>query len=57
MFCKKLKQTYAVRGVYDYQAQGSDELGIKEGERIQLSSGPNGGQNYADGWWEGMSNS
>lgn len=44
---------YTVRGLYDYQAQGSDELGITEGELIELSGGPNGGQNYADGWWEG----
>ena len=42
-----------VRGIYDYQAQGSDELGISEGEIVELSGGPSGGQNYADGWWEG----
>ena len=42
-----------VRGLYDYQAQGSDELGISEGEIVELSGGPNGGRNYADGWWEG----
>jgi Variant SH3 domain len=42
-----------VRGVYDYEAQGDDELGVREGEIIQLTPGPNGGQNYADGWWEG----
>jgi len=42
-----------VRGIYDYPAQGSDELGISEGEMIELSGGPNGGQNYGDGWWEG----
>jgi len=43
-----------VRGLYDYQAQGSDELDITESELIELSGGPNGGQNYADGWWEGI---
>lgn len=43
-----------MRGVYDYQAQGSDELCISEGELIELSAGSNGGQNYADGWWEGV---
>jgi len=43
-----------VRGIYDYPAQGSDELGISEGEMIELSGGPNGGQNYGDGWWEGI---
>ena len=42
-----------MRGLYDYHAQGSDELGIREGEMIELSGGPNGGQHYADGWWEG----
>lgn len=44
---------YLVRGIYSYQAQGSDELSISEGERLELSAGPTGGQNYADGWWEG----
>jgi len=43
-----------VRGIYDYSAQGSDELGISEGEMIELSGGPTGGQNYGDGWWEGI---
>ncbi|PCH40000.1 hypothetical protein WOLCODRAFT_136602 [Wolfiporia cocos MD-104 SS10] len=42
-----------VRGLYDYQAQGPDELSVKEGGMIQLTTGPNGGMNYADGWWEG----
>lgn len=44
---------YTVRGLYTYQAQGSDELSITEGELIELSGGPNGGQNYGEGWWEG----
>jgi hypothetical protein len=39
--------------MYDYQAQGPDELSITEGETLELSSGLNGGQNYAEGWWEG----
>lgn len=42
-----------VRVVYDYEAQGPDELSIREGEVLELSSGPHGGQNHADGWWEG----
>ncbi|KAH8114438.1 hypothetical protein DFH11DRAFT_1688953 [Phellopilus nigrolimitatus] len=42
-----------VRGLYTYQGQGADELKVEEGALIELSSGPNGGQNYADGWWEG----
>ncbi|KIM89186.1 hypothetical protein PILCRDRAFT_215175 [Piloderma croceum F 1598] len=41
-------------GLYDYAAQGSDELGISEDEMIELSGGPNSGQNYGDGWWEGI---
>jgi len=43
-----------VRGLYDYQAQGPDELSIQEGVSIELTSGPSGGMNYADGWWEGV---
>lgn len=26
---------------------------LQDGALIELSGGPNGGQNYADGWWEG----
>ncbi len=43
-----------VRGVYDYRSQGSDELDVSEGTRIELTNGPSGGQNYGDGWWEGQ---
>ncbi|TDL17213.1 hypothetical protein BD410DRAFT_776337 [Rickenella mellea] len=43
-----------VRGVYEYSAQGPDELDVREGELIELSSGPSGGKDYADGWWEGF---
>ncbi|KAK7690386.1 hypothetical protein QCA50_007044 [Cerrena zonata] len=43
-----------VRAVYDYQAQGPDEITLKDGKLIELSAGLNGGQNYADGWWEGI---
>jgi len=43
-----------VRGVYSYQAQGSDELDLSEGEMIELTEGPTGGANFADGWWEGI---
>jgi hypothetical protein len=53
VYCRELVSQLAVRGLYDYPAQGSDELGIGEGEIIELSGGPNGGQNYGDGWWEG----
>ena len=42
-----------MRVIYDYESQGPDELSIKEGEMLELSSGPYGGQNRADGWWEG----
>jgi hypothetical protein len=41
------------RGLYDYHSQGADELDVSEGARIELTSGPSGGRNYADGWWEG----
>ncbi|RPD62761.1 hypothetical protein L226DRAFT_532256 [Lentinus tigrinus ALCF2SS1-7] len=43
-----------VRGVYAYKAQGPDEIDVEEGKLIQLTDGPNGGKNYADGWWEGI---
>ena len=43
-----------VRGLYDYHSQGPDELDVSEGARIELTSGPSGGQNYAEGWWEGQ---
>ncbi|KAI9465047.1 hypothetical protein BJY52DRAFT_1184087 [Lactarius psammicola] len=43
-----------VRGLYDYQSQGPDELDVSEGARIELTSGASGGRNYADGWWEGI---
>ncbi|EPS98414.1 hypothetical protein FOMPIDRAFT_1037483 [Fomitopsis schrenkii] len=43
-----------VRGVYPYQAGGPDELSVQEGGLMELTSGPNGGMSYADGWWEGI---
>ncbi|KAI0726436.1 hypothetical protein C8Q72DRAFT_846029 [Fomitopsis betulina] len=43
-----------VRGVYPYPAGGPDELDVQEGGLIELTTGPNGGMNYADGWWEGI---
>lgn len=42
-----------VKALYVYEAQGSDELGLKEGDMIELTSGPSGGQYYGEGWWEG----
>jgi formin-binding protein 1 len=44
---------WAVRCLYNYDAQGSDELSVKEGELIEFTAGPSGGRNYGDGWWEG----
>ncbi|CAK5284133.1 unnamed protein product [Mycena citricolor] len=46
-----------VRGVYPYSANGPDELSVAEGELIELTEGPSGGQHYGDGWWEGKSES
>ncbi|KAJ3850213.1 hypothetical protein EV368DRAFT_75273 [Lentinula lateritia] len=43
-----------VKAIYAYEARGSDELGLKDGELIELSSGPSGGQYYGEGWWEGI---
>ena len=42
-----------VRSLYTWQGDGADELPLEEGATYELSSGPNGGENYADGWWEG----
>lgn len=42
-----------MRALYAYEARGADELGLDEGELVELSSGPEGGQHYGDGWWEG----
>ena len=44
----------AVCGIYAYESQGPDELDVAEGQLIQLTDGPSGGRNYAEGWWEGM---
>ncbi|TBU61870.1 hypothetical protein BD310DRAFT_872749 [Dichomitus squalens] len=46
-----------VRGIYPYKAQGPDEIDVEEGALIYLTDGPNGGRNYADGWWEGTDSS
>lgn len=43
-----------VRGLYDYTAQGEDEISIQVGQRVELTDGIRGGQNYGDGWWEGV---
>lgn len=43
-----------VRVLYSYESNGPDELSIAEGEEIELTTGPEGGQNYADGWWEAV---
>ena len=43
-----------VRAIYPYASQGPDELHLQEGDVLELSSGINGGKNYADGWWEGQ---
>jgi hypothetical protein len=43
-----------VRAVFSYTARGPDEIALAEGELIELSSGPTGGRNYGDGWWEGL---
>jgi formin-binding protein 1 len=40
--------------VYSYDAQGDDELSLVAGERVELSSGENGGEFYGEGWWEGF---
>ncbi|KAF8516330.1 hypothetical protein BU17DRAFT_76670 [Hysterangium stoloniferum] len=43
-----------VRALYNYDAQGPDEIPLVEGGLIELTPGPNGGKHYAEGWWEGI---
>ena len=43
-----------MRALYDYNAQGPDEIDLKSGEMISLTDGSNGGRSYAEGWWEGQ---
>lgn len=42
-----------MRSLYTWEGDGGDELPLTEGATYELSAGPNGGENYADGWWEG----
>jgi hypothetical protein len=39
-----------VTALYDYTAQGPDELSLVEGESIVLTAV---GRAYGEGWWEG----
>lgn len=41
---------FLVRAIYPYEPQGPDELGLFEGEIVELSDQ---GQDYGIGWWEG----
>jgi len=43
-----------VRAIYSYEPQGPDELGLFEGELVELTDE---GQDYGIGWWEGMNSS
>ncbi|CAE6398076.1 unnamed protein product [Rhizoctonia solani] len=43
-----------VKALYSYEAQGDDELSLKEGTTYELT--PNG-ENAGDGWWEGVDSS
>ncbi|KAI3616200.1 hypothetical protein WG66_014005 [Moniliophthora roreri] len=47
-------QLSSLAAIYHYAPGGPDEIGLQEGELIELSSGPTGGQNYGEGWWEGF---
>ncbi|KAF9523898.1 hypothetical protein CPB83DRAFT_647994 [Crepidotus variabilis] len=40
-----------VRVLYPYNAQGSDELDLRQDEILELSPG---GKDYGNGWWEGF---
>ncbi|CAE6452727.1 unnamed protein product [Rhizoctonia solani] len=43
-----------VKALYSYEAQGDDELSLKEGMTYELT--PNG-ESAGDGWWEGVDSS
>ena len=39
-----------MRAIYHYEPQGPDELGLFEGEIVELTDEE---QDYGIGWWEG----
>ncbi|KIO29728.1 hypothetical protein M407DRAFT_21153 [Tulasnella calospora MUT 4182] len=43
-----------VKGVYEYTAQGDDEISVQVGRRIELTAA---GMSYGDGWAEGIDES
>jgi hypothetical protein len=43
-----------VRALYNYDAQGDDELSLTIGQEIELTAGETGGTKYGEGWWEGI---
>lgn len=43
-----------MKALYSYEAQGDDELSLREGATYELT--PNG-ENAGDGWWEGVDSS
>ncbi|CAE6414806.1 unnamed protein product [Rhizoctonia solani] len=43
-----------VKALYSYEAQGDDELSLKEGATYELTPK---GENAGDGWWEGVDSS
>jgi len=43
-----------VRALYNYEAQGDDELSLSIGQEIELTAGEMGGTKYGEGWWEGI---
>ena len=43
-------ESFLVRAIYPYEPRGPDELGLLEGEIVELTDE---GQDYGIGWWEG----
>lgn len=43
-----------VRALYNYEAQGDDEISLSIGQEIELTAGEMGGTKYGEGWWEGI---
>ncbi|KAG8748620.1 hypothetical protein FRC10_000011 [Ceratobasidium sp. 414] len=47
----KFEVSVTVKALYSYEASGADELSLQEGAAYELTPD---GENYGDGWWEGV---
>jgi hypothetical protein len=51
---REIDAWWTVRALYNYEAQGDDELSLTVGQEIELTAGEMGGTKYGEGWWEGI---